>query len=1231
MLVLQFACAASDPGGEDTPASARPLSLCINVAIGATATAQSAFPGYDAARINDGDRNTTVGGLTSWANADAYGPDGFLPNWVSLDFGGPRTFDRVDLYTTSSYEIQNYDIQALSAGAWTTIASVRGNLSMLITTTFTAVTTNQLRILGLRGPEVQPQYVRVNELEVLSCSTTATTQVSGQITRRDGTPLAGIAVEVGGVTVFTNASGNYVVSNLPFGNYTVHPSGGGYTFGSAQFQIDTYSRSLTAGSPNVIVNMTGYNRNPIVYVHGWTDSPKRFDPNPSLALTAAGYKAYFAALETSPGWTPPFATNVGRVSDKIAQAKYETGQPKVILVAHSMGGLVARTYLETGRYNNDVSQFFSFGTPHLGIVPPASLACLPNQPAVCEMTVPGMVLFNLTHWKRGEVDYHEIGGDAPMWTTKNLFCFRLFGRKRCISIPWPDTTFRTAFGWVMGLLILGPDDGLIGTCSAIGQPGTGIDRFVTQETHIETVGHRGYFDWDGLNLSQQSYDKCLKSVLVTNTTATCGTRSLIAWGCVASAGLVPGVFTAAASAQPGAQLSAFLPQPSVAPVAAQRATPQFGQFLAGQRLMRTVVVEGGPTTFSVNVQSGSAALSLIDPIGQVVDPAYVASITGGSPSDPDAEVTTEIPNEAVTYDSSAGIAQYFFPNARPGTWTVAVTGNADVPAGGSFFTSDVGFDSPFLASFSSSATFLTPGTTASFTIQLPPIASSTATMSLTLSTGAVVPLAPTATAGGYTATFNVPATSGYARVIWSVTGTRTDGVTFERGGAEDVQITSTALSWGGVTAESTVARSTDPTLAQAVVLQARINASYAGDAEIAADLVNSSGTPVAHVTQPLSLAIGSNNIALAFSGDDIYASGLNGPYTLTNLFVLDTRAGSVLATSATNAYVTAPYPAARFAPTRGTPMVTTSGPYAIYVGDTLQLVANGVDPEAEALSYAWDLDGNGSYETPGRIVSYTASIAQQSSSVVVGVRVTDPSGNAATATTRIDVSANREVNLALQATASASSSFSGYAPSHVNDNTTSTALDPSVSWANESYFVCDATHCNQFGKLPAMLDLDLGAMGTMTHATLYTSNSLPIQDYDLAIWDGFAWNVVDRVRGNTQLVRTHTFAPTVGSKVRITGYKGPDVQPIFVRVNELQVFGYFNNVCGDGICNSNEDSFTCPSDCAFCGDDICNSNENSFTCPSDCAFCGDDICNSNENSFTCPSDCGTSCLLPPCP
>jgi pimeloyl-ACP methyl ester carboxylesterase len=1109
------------------------------------------FEGYSAAHLHDGNRDTSLGGPFSWVNASSFGPDGNLPNWVNLDFGALQTVSEVDLYTSAGYPIKEYDIQVPSGGGWATVASVRGNTALQISTTFAPVTTGQLRILTLRGPDVQPQYARINELEVVGCPATAPTRITGTITRFSGGPLAGIAVEAGGITTTTNAAGNYAIQNLPYGTYTVHPSGGGYTFGSPQFQIDHNTASLSPAAPNAIVNAVGYNLNPIVYVHGWTDNRNRFIPNPSQQLTAAGYAPFFADLETSIAWTPPFATNVSHVTDAIGQAKYQTGQSKVILFAHSMGGLVARTYLETSRYNSDVSQFFSFGTPHLGIPLIENLLCLPNQPAVCEMTAPGMVLFNLTHWKRSGVDYHEVGGDAPLWTTKDLFCFRIFGHRWCLSIPWPDTSFRNALGWAMGILIGGPDDGLIGTCSAIGQPGSGIDRFVTQEVHTQVQGHRTYFDWDGGAPSQQAYGNCVSKLLVTHSTATCGTRGLVAWGCVLSAGLFPSL------AQHSLASAAVVAQ-NPAPAMAQRAAPRFGQITAGQVVSRTVVAEGGGTTFSLQVPSGSAALSLVDPIGQVIDPAYVASISD-VPNDPSGEVTSVIPVDAVTYDSAPGTAQYYFPNARPGTWQVVVTGGSDLPPGGGTFSTGVTFDSKFTAQFAASASFLAPGSTASFTVQLPAspaVTSAAVTMAVSLPDGTTAPLTASGGAGSYTASFAVPNNSGYARVTWSIVGQRSDGIGFERGGYQDLQITSSQLTWSGVTGESTVPRSNDASLAQALVLQARVTSAFAGAGEISADLVNPGGTVVARVAQPVALAAGAHTVALTFSGDDIYASALDGPYTLTNVNVMDTRAATILGASVTGAYTTAAYRAAQFAPSHGAPSVTTTGPYMMYTGDTLQLTASGADPEGDPLSYAWDLDSNGTYETAGRVVSYTAPASTVASTITVSVRVTDPSGNAATAQTTIDISPNREVNLALQAIASASSTFSGYAASHVNDNNTSTALGPSTSWSNDSVFDCSIPGCPQRSLLPATLDLDLGTPRTLTHVTLYTTDSFPIQDYDLEIWDGTGWNVAARMRGNTQAVIDHVFAPTTGSKVRVVGYTGPSFQTGFVRVNELQVFGY---------------------------------------------------------------------------
>jgi endonuclease/exonuclease/phosphatase family metal-dependent hydrolase len=117
-----------------------------------------------------------------------------------------------------------------------------------------------------------------------------------------------------------------------------------------------------------------------------------------------------------------------------------------------------------------------------------------------------------------------------------------------------------------------------------------------------------------------------------------------------------------------------------------------------------------------------------------------------------------------------------------------------------------------------------------------------------------------------------------------------------------------------------------------------------------------------------------------------------------------------------------------------------------------------------------------------------------------------------------------------------------------------------------------------------------------------------------------------------------------------------------------------NPVCGNEICQNEENCSSCPADCGactptiYCGDGICNSNETNMTCVQDCPIipptcrnesssctidnnsccaglvpvsmsipsgsgcvaancgticrpCGDGICQNNENNCSCPSDC----------
>ncbi len=69
--------------------------------------------------------------------------------------------------------------------------------------------------------------------------------------------------------------------------------------------------------------------------------------------------------------------------------------------------------------------------------------------------------------------------------------------------------------------------------------------------------------------------------------------------------------------------------------------------------------------------------------------------------------------------------------------------------------------------------------------------------------------------------------------------------------------------------------------------------------------------------------------------------------------------------------------------------------------------------------------------------------------------------------------------------------------------------------------------------------------------------------------------------------------------------------------------------CGDGVCEGDESSKTCPKDCPagpICGNGACEPGESSQSCPQDCgpppAFCGNGKCEKGESSFNCPKDCG---------
>jgi len=84
------------------------------------------------------------------------------------------------------------------------------------------------------------------------------------------------------------------------------------------------------------------------------------------AMIQSGYELNKDLFLFPYNWRQDNVITAGELKNKIAVVKEITGSNKVDLVAHSMGGLVARSYIQGSDYQNDVDQLIFLGTPHLG-------------------------------------------------------------------------------------------------------------------------------------------------------------------------------------------------------------------------------------------------------------------------------------------------------------------------------------------------------------------------------------------------------------------------------------------------------------------------------------------------------------------------------------------------------------------------------------------------------------------------------------------------------------------------------------------------------------------------------------------------------------------------------------------------------------------------------------------------------------------------------------------------
>ncbi len=84
------------------------------------------------------------------------------------------------------------------------------------------------------------------------------------------------------------------------------------------------------------------------------------------------------------------------------------------------------------------------------------------------------------------------------------------------------------------------------------------------------------------------------------------------------------------------------------------------------------------------------------------------------------------------------------------------------------------------------------------------------------------------------------------------------------------------------------------------------------------------------------------------------------------------------------------------------PTVSANGPYTLTEGANVNVSATGSGPNSDPLTYAWDLDNNGTYETAGQNAGFSALTLDGPTTATIGVQAGD-GGLTATAQTTVTV------------------------------------------------------------------------------------------------------------------------------------------------------------------------------------------------------------------------------------
>ena len=523
------------------------------------------------------------------------------------------------------------------------------------------------------------------------------------------------------------------------------------------------------------------------------------------------------------------ANNASKIAAEVADAKQRWGVDKVVMVAHSKGGLDSRHFVEN---SNDAEQVIQLGTPNAGspladaiqagsisLVGPVGTAIINAiaGPAGVQLTTPYMAVYNLFHGSNPKVRYTALAGDYdPDCFLLNPFCRPI---ERAL------------------LLITGQGDTIVPISS------------------VHALGYtqnRTFFS-SGEN-NEATHTQLPKSSAVFNTLAD-----------RASA-----LGTNALSALPSQLFGHFQTTASVV------------------GLIQQSQIQDYPLPIDEQVQvfiplfypSGDLDLVLISPSGQLIDPVF-------ADADPDMSY-----DEGEMLGGRMAVYNLGLPEPGVWTVRVSAPSVVD-PTGEVGYSLAAWLESPAItfrgelaASTVPSGTPLTlfgtvleagaplTGAVVTATLALPD--DSRQSVSL-LDDG--IGMDVTAGDGIYSGVFSATDLSGNYRIVFNAARTGSAvSPDFSRETFALATVSSSSSTFTGTFHDFGVDTDGDSLFNQ-LVIEADLNITVSADYLVVAELENSAGN-VVHANASASLTPGIATVAVNFDGETIFQNGIDGPYTL---------------------------------------------------------------------------------------------------------------------------------------------------------------------------------------------------------------------------------------------------------------------------------------------------------------------------------------------------------------